>query len=60
MKIIPNRTMRLDGKHVEQGKPAEVSQAAGELAIRHGWASVAKGKPVAEKPDSGDAAVATE
>lgn len=60
MKIIPKRTMQLDGKHVEQGKPVEVSQAAGELAIRHGWAAVAKTKPVAEKVDAGDTAVVAE
>ncbi|MCF8186613.1 MAG: hypothetical protein K9J28_07340 [Sulfuritalea sp.] len=38
MKIIPKRTMFLDGRRVEFGKSEEVSKAAGDLAIRHGWA----------------------
>jgi membrane protein involved in colicin uptake len=38
MKILPKRSMRLGGKDVQAGKPAEVSKEDGELAIRHGWA----------------------
>lgn len=38
MKIIPKRTMFLDGKRVVAGKTEEVSKSAGDLAIRHGWA----------------------
>ena len=59
MKIIPNRNMYLDERRVERGQVEEVSKAAGELAIRHGWAVLAgdkpagKGKP-ADKP-AGDA-----
>jgi hypothetical protein len=45
MKIIPNRTMRLGGKRVEQGKPADVPDADGELAVRHGWAIKAPSQP---------------
>lgn len=44
MKIIPNRTMRLGGEHLERGKAVEVSDNDGEKAIRHGWATEAKGK----------------
>lgn len=40
MKILPNRTMRLGGKRVEAGKPVDVPQVDGDLAIRHGWAVV--------------------
>lgn len=39
MNIIPNRTMSLDGQHVEQGRAVEVSEAAGIYALRMGWAS---------------------
>ena len=42
MKIIPNRTMSLEGERVEAGKVATVSAEAGSLAIRHGWAVEAK------------------
>lgn len=45
MKITPNRNMYLDGKSVQQGKPADVSKEEGELAIRMGWATLADGKP---------------
>lgn len=38
MNIIPNRSMNLDGQHVEQGRAVEVSEAAGEYALRMGWA----------------------
>ncbi len=38
MKIIPKRTMFLDGKRVEQGKAVNVKDSEGKLAIRHGWA----------------------
>jgi|GEM_PF-4456932 len=62
MKIIPLRTMRLDGQRVEQGKPDDVSDAAGDLAIRHGWATKVD-KPAAKsaakpaaKPDAEPAA----
>ncbi len=44
MKIVPNRTMQLDGKHVEKGKAVDVSEDAAELAIRHGWAAKAPAK----------------
>ncbi len=44
MKIIPNRTMFLDGRRVVAGKVEEVSKAEGDLAIRHGWADEAKAK----------------
>jgi hypothetical protein len=45
MKILPNRTMRLGGKRVEAGKVIDVPQADGDLAVRHGWAVPAPGKP---------------
>lgn len=48
MKIIPNRNMYLDERRVERGEVEEVSKAAGELAIRHGWAVLAADK-VSEK-----------
>ena len=38
MKIVPKRTMQLDGRQVVAGKVETVSQKEGELAIRHGWA----------------------
>lgn len=44
MKIIPTRTMFLDGRRVVAGKAEEVSKSEGELAIRHGWAIEAKDK----------------
>lgn len=44
MKIIPKRTMFLDGRRVVAGKTEEVSQEEGKLAIRHGWAVEATGK----------------
>jgi hypothetical protein len=47
MKIIPNRNMQLGGEHVERGQTADVSDADGELAIRHGWAVKARA-PVAK------------
>lgn len=54
MKIIPNRTMRLGGEHLERGKAVDVSEADADVAIRHGWAVEAKGKakakPEAETP----------
>jgi hypothetical protein len=40
MKILPKRSMRLGGKDVQAGKPAEVSKADADLAIRHGWAVI--------------------
>lgn len=40
-RIIPRRTMRLEDERVEAGKPVEVSDAAAELALRHGWADAA-------------------
>lgn len=57
MKIIPLRTMRLGGEHVEQGKPVEVDKAEADRAIRHGWAVAAPGKAKpADKPAEQDAA----
>ena len=41
MKIIPNRTMSLEGQRVEHGKPTEVSESAGQFALRMGWAKPA-------------------
>ena len=38
MKIIPKRTMFLDGKRVEQGKAVNVKDSEAKLALRHGWA----------------------
>ena len=49
MIIIPKRTMFLDGRRVEFGKSEEVSKAAGDLAIRHGWAVEAVDKPKAHQ-----------
>lgn len=49
MIIIPKRTMFLDGRRVEFGKSEEVSKAAGDLAIRHGWAVEATDKPKANQ-----------
>lgn len=42
MKIIPKRTMFLDGRRVVAGKVEDVSKSEGDLAIRHGWAVEAK------------------
>jgi hypothetical protein len=39
MRILPNRKMRLDGRHVEPGIPVDVAPDAADLAIRNGWAS---------------------
>lgn len=61
MKIIPNRTMRLGGQHLQRAIPADVADADGALAIRQGWAVVAPAKPgrgqqKAEPAAAGDAA----
>jgi hypothetical protein len=59
MKIIPNRNMFLDNRRVERGQVEDVSKAAGDLALRHGWAtlpaekSAGKGKAPAEKAEEG-------
>lgn len=49
MKIIPKRTMFLDGKRVVAGQTEEVSKAEGQYAIRHGWAVEAADKPKAHQ-----------
>lgn len=41
MKIIPNRNMRLGGEHLARAVPADVTDADGAHAIRHGWAVAA-------------------
>lgn len=41
MKIFPNRNMFLDGRRVEAGKIETVSKEAGDLALRHRWATLA-------------------
>lgn len=55
MKIIPHRTMSLEGERVEVGKVVAVSAEAGALAIRHGWAvevkAVGNGKARAATAD---------
>ena len=48
-RIIPTRTMRLEGRRVEFGKPVDVSDEAAELALRHGWATKAQAKAKAAK-----------
>jgi hypothetical protein len=61
MKIIPIRTMRLGGKHLERATPVDVTEANGAHAIRHGWAVAAPAKPgrgqqKAETAAAGDSA----
>lgn len=55
MKIIPTRTMRLGGEHVERAVPVDVSDADGAHAIRHGWAVAAPAKPARGERKSADA-----
>lgn len=55
MKIIPNRTMFLDGRRVVAGKVEDVSKSEGDLAIRHGWAVEAKAAVDAKKSAKADA-----
>jgi hypothetical protein len=55
MKIIPKRTMFLDGRRVVAGKVEEVSKSEGDLAIRHGWAAEAKPSADAKKSAKADA-----
>lgn len=50
MRILPNRTMRLDSVRVVAGEPAEVSDHSAVLAIRMGWATEAPPAPRAERP----------
>jgi len=57
MVIIPTRTMFLDGKRVERGVATEVSQSAGELALRHAWA--VEGEAVKAAPAKKAAKAAT-
>ena len=56
-RIIPRRTMRLEDERVEAGKAVEVSEAAAELALRHGWADEAPAK-APRKPPAAPAPVA--
>lgn len=61
MKIIPTRTMRMGGKHLERAIPVDVSEADGATAIRHGWAVAApvktgRGQQKAEPAAAGDSA----
>lgn len=56
-RIIPRRTMRLEDERVEAGKAVEVSEAAAELALRHGWADEAPAK-APRKPAAAPAPVA--
>lgn len=55
MKIIANRNLSLDGKHIVAGKVETVSDAEGKLAIRHGWAVEAKAAADAKKSAKADA-----
>lgn len=41
MKIIPTRTMQLDGRDVIEGKVVDVSDAEAQRAINSGWAVAA-------------------
>lgn len=41
MKIIPTRSMQLDGRDVIEGKSTDVSDAEGLRAINSGWAVAA-------------------
>jgi hypothetical protein len=52
MKIVPNRNMFLDGRRVEAGKNEEVSKESGDLALRHGWASLPEKGKKDKKDDS--------
>lgn len=56
MRIIPTRTMRLGGQHVEQGRPADVPDEDAALALRHGWAVVADPEPKAPRRKASDEA----
>ena len=50
MKIITNRSIQLEGEHIEAGQPTEVSKAVAEDAIRRGWAVAAPAKASKETP----------
>lgn len=45
MRIIPLRSMLLDGGPVAEGVAVNVSESEGQLALRHGWATVAPARP---------------
>ena len=45
MRIIPLRSMLLDGDPVAEGVAVNVSESEGQLALRHGWATVAPARP---------------
>lgn len=56
MKIVPTRTMRLAGQHVEAGRSVNLPEDAARLALRHGWAveAPAKAAKAADKPPPAD------
>lgn len=45
MKIVPTRSMLLNGRHAEEGKAVTVSDEEGRNAILRGWAVEATAKP---------------
>ena len=45
MRIIPLRSMLLDGDPVAEGVAVNVSESEGQLALRHGWATLAPARP---------------
>jgi hypothetical protein len=56
MNITPRRIMFLDGRRVVAGQVEKVSQKAGELALRHGWADEAEESKKSAKKSKDDGA----
>lgn len=57
MKIIPTRTMQLDGRDVIDGKVVDVSDAEAQRAINSGWAVAARAEAAADPADTATVAV---
>lgn len=60
MKITPMRNMLLDGKHLQEGKTVNVSDAAARLAIMRGWAVEPKARAKADAEAEAAAAAQAE
>ena len=66
MRITPSRSMRLAGRHLPEGVPADVPEAEAQLALRHGWAvavpdgKAPRRKAEAEQPQEGGDAPAVQ
>lgn len=52
MKIIPTRTMQLDGRDVIEGKVVDVSDAEAQRAINSGWAVAAPARKASDKSEA--------